>query len=361
MLFVTEFFPEPQASNQTGGTISNKHLLNALAEKWPVKVLHLGNSHPLNAFKSELYGVKSMPHPDFSNFQRLLIWRNFVRAELIKYLKETEAPKVIFATTSTLSSLSLNLPGIKKVAIVRAYENFGALCKYVPPRTRLQFFKQAVLRQFRDASDLKSADAVITNSYFMQTAVAKRFGISPALIHPIFPSCDVRPIDSIPHPNSVGFVHRGPEKNLAFVLALAAQSPDLEYKIYGAPEGLPSKLPSNVTIYGWADSREKMFASTKIWLVPSLWAEPFGRVSIEAQACNRAVLVIDKGGLPETVRNQKFVMKNFDSQLWVKRIREIIKIPESEIFSNGEYVRKTFSKYAHNTKVIRLVDDIVGV
>lgn len=104
-------------------------------------------------------------------------------------------------------------------------------------------------------------------------------------------------------------------------------------------------------VRGWESDRSVMFASAKVWIVPSLWEEPFGRVSIEAQAANRPVLVIKKGGLPETVANQKYVISGFNVEAWLDRIRILLSLPGEEIERNGSLVRHRFSREAHDQRI----------
>lgn len=54
----------------------------------------------------------------------------------------------------------------------------------------------------------------------------------------------------------------------------------------------------------WTDDMQGIYAATDVIAVPSEYAEPFGRVSVEAQACGTAVVCSDAGGLPETLSPQ---------------------------------------------------------
>ena len=48
-----------------------------------------------------------------------------------------------------------------------------------------------------------------------------------------------------------------------------------------------------------------IFKKTSIAVACSRWEEPFGRTSLEASANGCAVVITNKGGLPETVTNEK--------------------------------------------------------
>ena len=50
-----------------------------------------------------------------------------------------------------------------------------------------------------------------------------------------------------------------------------------------------------------------IFKKTSITVACSRWEEPFGRTSLEASANGCAVIITNKGGLPETVTNAKIL------------------------------------------------------
>lgn len=52
---------------------------------------------------------------------------------------------------------------------------------------------------------------------------------------------------------------------------------------------------------GWTDDTQGIYAALDVAVIPSLYPEPFGRVSVEAQSCGTAVICTDAGGLPETL------------------------------------------------------------
>jgi glycosyltransferase involved in cell wall biosynthesis len=58
----------------------------------------------------------------------------------------------------------------------------------------------------------------------------------------------------------------------------------------------------NLKIYKWLshDKILKLLKKSSICLVPSVWEEPFGRISMEASIYGNAVILSNKGGLSET-------------------------------------------------------------
>lgn len=351
IIFITEFFPHEKSKFQTGGTISNRNFLRFISYKHDVQVISFDNNSELSNFCNEPYRVIQKGRPPWRALGLFRHWQDFVR-QCTKDLVGGEFDvDFLIATTSTLAAFDVAPPKAKCLAIVQAFENFGLNCRWVPRRSRVDLAKGAVLRRFQDGRLIRRADGILTNSVFMRAAISCRFGIDPSLIHILKQQIDFKPAMHRPPQNTIGFVHRGPDKNIALILELARLAPDLNFLIYGHASDLPSSPPENVSLMGWASDRAAMFASAALWLVPSLWAEPFGRVSIEAQAAYRPVLVANRGGLPETVAHDRYVIDDFSPDAWLMRIRELLTIPESEIFSSAKTIQNEFSKEAHDIAI----------
>ncbi|MGC9418250.1 MAG: glycosyltransferase family 4 protein [Rhodovulum sp.] len=360
IIFATQFFPPPNGLGNTGGTISNLNMLRVLAQRYAVTVLSFDPATQEDMFAGEPFRVFSRPAPAWRAPGLFHHWLDFVRTETRSMLENTTPPDAVIATTSTLAAFDVCPPATARVALVRAYENFGLRCPWVPARQRINLGKLAAVRRFQDPRLMRSADAVLTNSGFMRTAISDRFGVEPERIHVFLQACGVNVGASVAPPGTIGFVTRGPEKGLSFVLDLARRSPDLRYLIYGHDRGRPDVLPENVDWRGWASDRDAMFASAQLWLVPSLWAEPFGRVSIEAQAADRAVLVAGTGGLPETVLDPRFRMDGFDAEQWLIRLRSLLQLAPADLQRNGARIRESFSSEAHDARVLGAMERILA-
>lgn len=360
IIFITQFFPSMNGAGNTGGTISNINMLRTLAQQHAVTVISFDPNTSQDAFADEPFRVVSRPAPAWRAPDLIRHWLDFVRTETRTAVATAPAPDAIIATTSTLAAFDVCPPNIARVALVQAYENFGLSCRWVPTRQRINLGKLAAVRRFQDRRLMRRADAVLTNSQFMQHAVSERFGIDAARIHVFVQACGIDAAKVAAPRGTIGFVTRGPEKGLSFVLELAQKSPDLQYLIYGHEHGRPDVLPSNVDWRGWASDRAAMFASAQLWLVPSRWAEPFGRVSIEAQGSDRAVLVASTGGLPETVLDPQFSIDGFDADRWLTRIRSLLQLEPEWIENNGAKVRERFSSAAHDARVLGVMDHVLN-
>ena len=82
----------------------------------------------------------------------------------------------------------------------------------------------------------------------------------------------------------------------------------------------------NVDVLGFLEHKNvlKLFQKSSIAIVCSRWNEPFGRTSLEAAANGCAVIISDRGGLPETVTNA-IILKNLTSQELTTKINDLIK------------------------------------
>lgn len=360
ILFITPFLPTVNGVGNTGGTISNINMLRTLAQNHAVTVLSFDPAGSQDAFMDEPFQVVFRPAPAWRAPGLIRHWLDFVRAETHAAICTGPSPDAIIATTSTLAAFDVCPPGTTRVALLQAYENFGLRCRWVPTRQKINLGKQAAVRRFQDGRLMRNADAILTNSQFMQGAISKRFGIDAARIYVTLQSCGVDASKAAAPEGTIGFVNRGPEKGLSFVFDMASRSPDLRYLIYGHERGRPNVLPSNIDWRGWASDRNAMFASAKLWLAPSLWAEPFGRVSIEAQGSDRAVLVASTGGLPETVQDPRFCIDGFDADLWLARIRSLLELEPVVLQSNSMQVRERFSDSAHDARLLEVVKKILS-
>ena len=97
-----------------------------------------------------------------------------------------------------------------------------------------------------------------------------------------------------------------------------------------------------------------IYKKTSIAVVCSRWEEPFGRSSLEAAANGCAVIISNKGGLPETITNG-IILKKLSSN-------EIFK--EIELLINNKNIRKNLQKlsyknfYLTHKYITNLIDKI---
>ena len=89
-------------------------------------------------------------------------------------------------------------------------------------------------------------------------------------------------------------------------------------------------------------------------MVCSRWNEPFGRVSLEASANGCAVIISNRGGLPETNKHA-VILKKLDSLTLFKKIDFLIKNKSKRI----DLQKKSYKDfYLTNKYVSNLIDKV---
>ena len=111
------------------------------------------------------------------------------------------------------------------------------------------------------------------------------------------------------------------------ILKILKKFPDWKAKIIGDEKR--EKIPlnhKNADILGFLNHEQvlKIFEKTSIAVACSRWEEPFGRTSLEASANGCAVIITNKGGLPETVTNAK-IMNTLNVKSLENNISNLIK------------------------------------
>ncbi len=98
----------------------------------------------------------------------------------------------------------------------------------------------------------------------------------------------------------------------------------------------------------------KIFEQTSIAVVCSRWEEPFGRTSLEAAANGCAVIITNKGGLPETVTDAKILNKLNVSELTknlkllinnTKLRKKLQKLSIKNFYLTHKFVTNSIDKY----------------
>ena len=81
----------------------------------------------------------------------------------------------------------------------------------------------------------------------------------------------------------------------------------------------------NADILGFLNHKNVLdiFKKTSIAVACSRWEEPFGRTSLEASANGCAVIITNKGGLPETITNAK-ILKKLSNKNLERTLKELI-------------------------------------
>jgi glycosyltransferase involved in cell wall biosynthesis len=144
-------------------------------------------------------------------------------------------------------------------------------------------------------------------------------------------------------------------ETLAAAATRLSDRPDIRFVIAGSGDDdytdeLKARFPSsNTTFCGWVRADE-FYAGIDVVVVPSIWREPFGRVSIEGSCFGVPAIVARSGGLPENVEpgHDGFVFEPRDDQ----GLAEILKrlADDSELYNRiSEGARERAKRYALDT------------
>jgi len=157
-----------------------------------------------------------------------------------------------------------------------------------------------------DFSQLRAIPCV-SNSYFTAGKYRNAFGVDSKVIYPIISATDYQTISTR---EVITFINPVAVKGLDIALEIARRCQDLPFEFVEAwplkaaqRTELTRKLAGlrNVTLRSPQREMKKIYAKSKILLVPSLWEEAYGRVATEAQLSGIPVVASARGGLPEAV------------------------------------------------------------
>jgi glycosyltransferase involved in cell wall biosynthesis len=116
------------------------------------------------------------------------------------------------------------------------------------------------------------------------------------------------------------------EKGFALFEDIARRLPTRRFRaVAGWNESDQPSMVNNIQFAPFELDPTNLYGSSSIVLVPSIVPEGFGRVALEAMAAGRAVVVSDKGALPEVVGDVGIVVPSAvdasPSERWIDAIQ----------------------------------------
>ncbi len=147
------------------------------------------------------------------------------------------------------------------------------------------------------------------------------------------------------------------------VIKILDKYPDWKSLIIGdEPRENISFSHKNLKNLGFQNHKKVLetFSKTSIAVACSRWEEPFGRTSLEAASRGCAVIISNRGGLPETITNG-VILRNLDSRTLFKAIENLIlnkrklKYLQNESYENFHLTDRYISNKIDNYR-----EDIYG-
>jgi glycosyltransferase involved in cell wall biosynthesis len=326
LIFSTLYYPNIRG----GGEISTQILAEGLV-KHGMKVVLITID---KKYKEEvLNGVKIYRLPFYNiywsfesgeqNSIKKILWHsidsyNFIGTDRIKKILSKEQPNIIHSSTIEDISpyvwkISKNL-GFKVIHTLRSYT---LLC---PNATMFKNNKNCTTQclscktiTFPKKVISKYVDTVVGISDFILKKHLE-YGYFPnakqdIIFNPVkIPEIDIKK-SLISKKNEIIFGYVGRIETAKGVEFLLEHFPK-EYKLflYGKGEDkyvkkLQKRYKEKQIYFKGFETPKKIYSTIDILIVPSLWNEPFGRIVPEANSYRIPVLVTNRGGLPELVRN----------------------------------------------------------
>ena len=88
------------------------------------------------------------------------------------------------------------------------------------------------------------------------------------------------------------------------------------------------RLGKHVRFTGFVSPEKvpQLYAVADVFVCPSSWSEPFGRVNIEAMATGLPVVSTNRGGIPEVVRHGKtgYLVRKSNSKTMAKYVNRLL-------------------------------------
>jgi glycosyltransferase involved in cell wall biosynthesis len=131
-----------------------------------------------------------------------------------------------------------------------------------------------------------------------------------------------------------------------------------EWKAYVAGDEPREKIVvnhKNLKLLGFQEHVDviKLFKKTSIAVACSRWEEPFGRTSLEASSNGCAVIISNKGGLPETITNG-VILRKLNVESLYKEIKDLI-INKNKLINLQKSSYKNF--YLTNEFISKKIDE----
>lgn len=319
------------AQYKVGGTeVCINQIYNLFKDDYDIEIIS-GTRKVYDKYKK--YEYKKLKLIKLINIKYLNYFNYFVNYFVIySFFKKNNFDLVIANCSNSIAAINATIDK-KNKAIYFVHDEFslnkrpeyyfpkGFKAKFLRSMRRLLDYPFFVFHCIKNSNALKSSNAVLANSSFTANLLSNQERIKPSIIYP-FTETKGKVATSYLKSKYITMVGSGEVKGIKTFLALAELMPHEEFRVVG--RGFKKKQIGNVLFHPFYDDVANMYSDTKLLLVPSIWQEAFGKVSVEASSYSIPVIVSKRGGLPETVCDEKLVVNDYLEPLAWKNKVEIV-------------------------------------
>lgn len=360
-----------------GGELSARSLLDSFDGRHEINIVGAASEYKESQLSSNCYSFDyQIPSMQGLTRMPLLTKRELVfRHHIIKHIKSFKPKIIILQQPSFLRSSDI-LAGMALILFIRS-----PFCYSVWDGTPSSW-KRAItalvtnIRFNYYKSLLERADLIVVNSSYMKKELFKQRKLDSIAIPPFikqsnFVSC-AKDREGIAKQaflrDRIIFIGLDLWKGADIAIKLARLLPNRKF-LFLTGNRSNSKLESqvkqlaNVELIGWTDEMDKLYARSRLLLVPSKWAEPFGRIAVEAARHGIPSIATAIGGLVESVGKGGILLApNSNIHQWQQAIAKLDDLETYKTFSQEAVKHSTsFSQEITFSKFCQEVNQRIGV
>lgn len=344
-----------------GGELSSFPLLKSLSENHRLSVFnvsenkeiytnHIKNIHMSNWMTPRIFTRRYLPYQWRTLGIEML--SNRVFGEQLK----RNQPDLLIIADPAMIRLPQYLRA-KTLFFVHGHD-WRYYTKFVKNISRVRNEIVGKVRNIRNKKILEGMDLIIANSKFMAETL-REFGISSTPIETVYPFIDLssyRVRDKDVPDKYITYINPTYLKGVDIFRKIVKKLPRKKFIVVGKGIEKLKNMPNNVTCFDWRDDVRDIYKKTSIVLFPSIWDEPFGRVSIEAGINGIPTVASNRGGLAESVGKGGILIDNpYNINAWLSALERIES--DRKYFSNESILNaKKFAferSYDNFKKIVR--------
>ena len=247
------------------------------------------------SLKSFSYKIDNIPiDQELLSFHQseLLENKNYVLEMMIQRLTQAGITHLITVEDDFLSLLPGSLLGIPG-------SHFFHSPAYLPSYQGSSFFSKILKNR-----------TLFAASSFLQTKIKKEIGLDADIWYPLFNLGKYRLKKKWKQNKNAGFYSAGFHKGDQIINRLVVNLPDWDFTVIGRHYSHRfENVPDNLNIWGDNPDFRRFYESIGLLLVPSLFAEGFPRVILEAAANGIPAVANSLGGTPEAMGDSGILVK----------------------------------------------------